>query len=146
MNCDLENSFLLVYLSGPLIITHGPRGATPGWPPPPPLFSGPDQSIYYIVHNFLKSEEDCMHEDFLSWHWHQLGIRVFQEIAQSRNSNSNVLKFHCSMPLVFLFKNNMVVRHFFTRTHDPDSVSTSPCSCSFSNAVCLVEMQQMQLL
>ena len=29
MNCDLENSFLLVYLSGPLIITHGPRGAAP---------------------------------------------------------------------------------------------------------------------
>jgi len=27
MNCDLENSFLLVYLSGSLIITHGPRGA-----------------------------------------------------------------------------------------------------------------------
>jgi hypothetical protein len=26
MNCDLENSFLLVYLSEPLIITHGPRG------------------------------------------------------------------------------------------------------------------------
>jgi len=24
MNCDLENSFLLVYLSGPLIIIHGP--------------------------------------------------------------------------------------------------------------------------
>jgi hypothetical protein len=24
MNCDLENSFLLVYLAGPLIITHGP--------------------------------------------------------------------------------------------------------------------------
>jgi hypothetical protein len=23
MNCDLENSFLLVYLSGPPIITHG---------------------------------------------------------------------------------------------------------------------------
>ena len=27
MNCDLENSFPLVYLSGSLIITHGPRGA-----------------------------------------------------------------------------------------------------------------------
>jgi len=25
MNCDLENSFLLVYLSGPLIIAHGSR-------------------------------------------------------------------------------------------------------------------------
>jgi hypothetical protein len=34
MNCDLENTFLLVYLSGPLIITHGPRGATPADPPP----------------------------------------------------------------------------------------------------------------
>ena len=29
MNCDLENSFLLVYLSGPLIITH----AAPRLPP-----------------------------------------------------------------------------------------------------------------
>jgi hypothetical protein len=34
MNCDLENSFLLVYLSGPLITTHGPRGAAPAYPPP----------------------------------------------------------------------------------------------------------------
>ena len=34
INCDLENSFLLVYLSGPLIITHGHRGApSHGWPP-----------------------------------------------------------------------------------------------------------------
>jgi hypothetical protein len=32
MNCDLENSFLLVYLSGPLITTHGPRGAAPAYP------------------------------------------------------------------------------------------------------------------
>ena len=42
MNCDLENSFLLVYLSGPLIITHGPRGATLA----DPSLSGParDQS------------------------------------------------------------------------------------------------------
>ena len=37
MNCDLENSFLLVYLSGPLIITHGPLGAAPFDPP----LSGP---------------------------------------------------------------------------------------------------------
>jgi hypothetical protein len=29
MYCDLENSFLLIYLSGPLIRTHGPRGAAP---------------------------------------------------------------------------------------------------------------------
>ena len=29
MNCDLEKSFLLVYLSGSLIITHGPRGTPP---------------------------------------------------------------------------------------------------------------------
>jgi hypothetical protein len=32
MNCDLENSFLLVYFSGPLIITHGHRGAAPADP------------------------------------------------------------------------------------------------------------------
>jgi len=38
MNCDLENSFLLVYLSEPLIITHGPRGAAPADTPP---LSGP---------------------------------------------------------------------------------------------------------
>jgi len=30
-NCDLEKSFLLVYLFGPLIITHGPRGAASQW-------------------------------------------------------------------------------------------------------------------
>jgi len=35
MNCDLENSFLLVYLSGPLIITHGPRGTALADPLPP---------------------------------------------------------------------------------------------------------------
>ena len=40
MNCDLENSFLLVYLSGSLIITHGPRGAAPADPP----LSGPGDS------------------------------------------------------------------------------------------------------
>ena len=34
MNCDLENSFLLVYLSGHLIITHGHRGAAPDDPFP----------------------------------------------------------------------------------------------------------------
>ena len=33
MNCEFENSFLLVYLSGPLIITRGPRGAAPADPP-----------------------------------------------------------------------------------------------------------------
>jgi len=34
MNCDLENSLLLVYMSGPLIITHGPRDAVPNDHPP----------------------------------------------------------------------------------------------------------------
>jgi len=38
MNCDLENSFLLVYLSGPLIIIRGPRGAALADPLP---LSGP---------------------------------------------------------------------------------------------------------
>ena len=33
MNCDLENSFLPVYLSGPLIITYGSRGAAQVDPP-----------------------------------------------------------------------------------------------------------------
>jgi hypothetical protein len=33
MKCDLENSFLLVYLSGPLIITHEPWGAALADPP-----------------------------------------------------------------------------------------------------------------
>jgi hypothetical protein len=37
MNCDLENSFLLVYFSGPLIITHVPQGTTPSEHP----LSGP---------------------------------------------------------------------------------------------------------
>ena len=32
MHCDLENSFLLVYLFGPLIIINGPRGAAPAAP------------------------------------------------------------------------------------------------------------------
>jgi hypothetical protein len=36
MNCNLENSFVLVYLSGPLII----NSLAPADPPPPPL-SGP---------------------------------------------------------------------------------------------------------
>jgi hypothetical protein len=33
MNCDLENSFLLVYLSGPLIINSWATGRRPGWSP-----------------------------------------------------------------------------------------------------------------
>jgi predicted transcriptional regulator len=33
MKCDLENSFLLVYLSGPLMITHEPWGAALADPP-----------------------------------------------------------------------------------------------------------------
>ena len=51
MNCDLECSFLLVYLSGPLIITHGPRGAAPANPP----LSGPDRISTYVVayHNVM---------------------------------------------------------------------------------------------
>jgi hypothetical protein len=49
MNCDLENSFLLVYLSGPLIITHGSRGSAPADPP----LSGPAHAILVIGLNEL---------------------------------------------------------------------------------------------
>jgi hypothetical protein len=45
INCDLENSFLLVYLSGPLIITHGPRA-------PPQLI--PSQWVWRQVDGFLR--------------------------------------------------------------------------------------------
>jgi hypothetical protein len=44
MNCDLENSFLLVYLSGPLIINNGPHDATPAYPPP--LLGGPASGFH----------------------------------------------------------------------------------------------------
>jgi hypothetical protein len=49
MNSDLENSFLLVYLSGPLIITHGSRGSAPADPP----LSGPAHAILVIGLNEL---------------------------------------------------------------------------------------------
>ena len=45
MICDLENSFVLACLSGPLIITRGSRGSAPAEPPPPPPhLSGPEQA------------------------------------------------------------------------------------------------------
>jgi hypothetical protein len=59
MNCEFENSFLLVYLSGPLIITHGPRGAAPADPP----LSGPE-----CLSCHAKSLCDYNSEwDFLRW-------------------------------------------------------------------------------
>jgi hypothetical protein len=46
MNCDLESSFLLVYFSGPLIITHGPHGAAPTDPTlSGPIFRGNQKSL-----------------------------------------------------------------------------------------------------
>jgi hypothetical protein len=51
MNCDLENSFLLVYLSGPLTITHGPRGAAPA----APILNGPGfKSLCFLTKEIYK--------------------------------------------------------------------------------------------
>ena len=56
MNFDLENSFPLVYLSGPLIITHGRRGPVPADPLLPASVPGHaqishlSQYFWYIFH------------------------------------------------------------------------------------------------
>jgi hypothetical protein len=49
MNFDLENSFPLVYLSGPLIITHGRRGPAPA----DPLPVGLDMHKLVIYHSIF---------------------------------------------------------------------------------------------
>jgi hypothetical protein len=49
MKYDLENSFLLVYLSGPLIITHGPLGAAPV----DPLSVGLPPSSPFVIHGIV---------------------------------------------------------------------------------------------
>jgi hypothetical protein len=42
---ELEDSFLLVYMSGPLIIIHGPRGAAPA----DPLLIGADPNYNSLI-------------------------------------------------------------------------------------------------
>ena len=42
---ELENSFLLVYISGPLIITHGPYSAAPA----DPLLNGPGPYYNFLI-------------------------------------------------------------------------------------------------
>jgi hypothetical protein len=55
MKCDLENSFLLVYLSGPLIITHEPWGAALA-DTPPPLLVG----LVQLIDGLVRKKTICL--------------------------------------------------------------------------------------
>ena len=59
MNCDLENSFLLVYLAGPLIITHGPR-LTPTPTPSMGLFVHMGSKCWNVIVHTLSKTFKCL--------------------------------------------------------------------------------------